>query len=360
MIKENAYNPNIAIHPGKTLEDTLEASGMKQVDLAQRAGLTAKTINEIINGKNPITAETAIKLSAVFGMSAAFWNNLQKNYDETVARLKAETCLDEELALFRKFTCYNELVKWGYVSVSANIRDKIVGLHKFFGVSSLAFINQTYAVAFRKSAQANLSPECLATWLRCGEIEAQKVETKLFDRNKLLDSISALRILTNELPEKFQGKLIEICRSCGVAVVFVPHFSKTYVNGATRWVSSDKALIQLSLRGGSDDRFWFTFFHELVHILKHGKKGQFVEFKDRDKINILEKEADEFASNILIPKSQYNQFKNTGDFSDPSIKAFAKSIGVSPSIVAGRIEHETNCWGKFSHLHNRLKFKDPV
>lgn len=156
----------------------------------------------------------------------------------------------------------------------------------------------------------------MATWLRCGEIKAREVETNPFDRNKLLGSIETLRALTNEPPEKFQAKLIEICRSCGVAVVFIPHFKNTYVSGATRWVNSDKALIQLNLRGRYDDIFWFTFFHELAHILAHGKKGQFVEFEKGNKISILEKEADEIAGNILISKSQHSQFKNAGDFSD--------------------------------------------
>src|SRR3989338_814107 len=107
------YNPNKATHPGITLQETLGSFGMSQVDLALRADLTPKTINEIIQGKNPITAETAIKLSNVFGTSANFWNNLQRNYEADVVRIESEKNLtDESQHLTRFLICYSELVKY--------------------------------------------------------------------------------------------------------------------------------------------------------------------------------------------------------------------------------------------------------
>src|ERR1700690_2064677 len=106
---DNKYKPDIALHPGKTLEEILEAENMSQVELANRTGLTTKTINEIIQGKSPITTETALKLSTIFGMSPTFWNNLQKNYEETVTRLKSEEDLKQEIPLLKKYTCYREL-----------------------------------------------------------------------------------------------------------------------------------------------------------------------------------------------------------------------------------------------------------
>ena len=59
------YIPPIAIHPGETLLEFLEGEDMTQVQLANRTGLTTKTINEIIKGKNPVSHETALKLSIV-------------------------------------------------------------------------------------------------------------------------------------------------------------------------------------------------------------------------------------------------------------------------------------------------------
>ncbi len=64
------FVPAIAVHPGKTLYEILDERRMTQAEHSKRSGLTTKTINEIVQGKNPITPETAIKFSAVFGMSA--------------------------------------------------------------------------------------------------------------------------------------------------------------------------------------------------------------------------------------------------------------------------------------------------
>ena len=69
------YAPQDRTPPGDTLAETLEALGMTQIDLADRVGLSRKTINQIIQGVAPITAETAVKLETALGTPAAFWLN---------------------------------------------------------------------------------------------------------------------------------------------------------------------------------------------------------------------------------------------------------------------------------------------
>ena len=351
---ETIFNPNVAIHPGKTLQDTLDAIGMSQTELAGRTGLTPKTINEIAQGKSSVTPETAIRLSAVFGMSVSFWNNLQRNYQETLTRLEVEKKLSHELVNLKKFSCYVELARWGYVKKSNDAREKIMNLLNFFGVSSLDLVPKIQAVAFRKSNQKNLSHESLAAWLRCGELEAQKIQTKEFDKNKLVNSLEELRRLTMQHPKIFEPKMEEICALFGVAVVFVPYFRNTSVNGATRWVN-DKAIVQLSLRGSYSDIFWFTFFHELAHVFKHGKTDQFVEFENGKHLDLIEKEkeADEFATNTLIPKNEYASFLQREEFSHESVISFANAINISQCIVAGRLAHDYSDWKQWARLRNR-------
>ena len=361
-MSENTYRPNIAIHPGETLGSTISTLKMTQADLAERTGLTTKTINEIIQGKNPITPESAMKLSAVFGTSATFWNNLQRNYEEALVRIQTEKEIEEELCLLSNFQCYSELARWEYVEKTRDPKRKIVNLQNFFGISSLKLVPKVHAIAFRQTEHTKVAKESLAAWLRCGEIEAKKQKLSEYDEDKLYNSINKLRSLTMRLPEEFSKELTEICSSFGIAVAFVPYFKKTYVNGATKWLNADNALIQLSLRGRYDDIFWFTFFHELGHILKHGKKEQFVEF-DYENKNISkdkEEEANEFACNTLIPKGEYSEFIRQNDFSIDSIKAFAERLVISPSIVAGRLSHDKGDWKQWSNLRKRLKFEEKV
>ena len=86
--KTDAY-PDIAIPPGEYLSEEIEARGFTQKELAARMGRPVNTINEIINGKKAITAETALHLeSAMEEIPARFWLNLETDYQLTKALIK--------------------------------------------------------------------------------------------------------------------------------------------------------------------------------------------------------------------------------------------------------------------------------
>lgn len=97
--------------------------------------------------------------------------------------------------------------------------------------------------------------------------------------------------------------------------------------GATRWLHSTKALIQLSLRGKTDDQLWFTFFHKAAHVLKHGKRAVFVEGGGptagaRDP---REAEADAFACDLLIPRAEWERFCARADFGLAAMRQFLRN-----------------------------------
>ena len=82
MSYKRSFFPNILIHPWISLKDILEAEDMTQKDLFLRTEISEKHISNIIQGKANITPDTALKLEKVFWISAEYWNNLQKAYDE--------------------------------------------------------------------------------------------------------------------------------------------------------------------------------------------------------------------------------------------------------------------------------------
>jgi addiction module HigA family antidote len=83
--KTSAY-PDVAVPPGEYLAEEIEARGISQKELAKRMGRPANTINEIINGKKAITAETALQLETVMPeIPARFWLNLETDYQLTKA-----------------------------------------------------------------------------------------------------------------------------------------------------------------------------------------------------------------------------------------------------------------------------------
>jgi addiction module HigA family antidote len=76
----------LPIHPGGfLLEDFLEPLGLSQNQVALAIGVSPRRINEICLGKRRITGETALRLSAYFGVSAELWLGLQMDYDLDIA-----------------------------------------------------------------------------------------------------------------------------------------------------------------------------------------------------------------------------------------------------------------------------------
>jgi len=123
-------------------------------------------------------------------------------------------------------------------------------------------------------------------------------------------------------------------------VVFIPALPKTRASGVTRWLSPEKALIQLSLRYKTDDHLWFSFFHEAGHILKHGKREIFIDGDDIGMDEIKEDEANRFASDFLIPRKNYSQLIENKIFTKATIQRFAEEIKIAPGIVVGRLQHD--------------------
>ena len=90
------------IHPGEILfEDFLKPMQISQHHLAQAISVTPpRHINEIVQGKREITADTALRLGRFFGMEAQFWMNLQTRYElETTLEALADR-LDQEVQMY--------------------------------------------------------------------------------------------------------------------------------------------------------------------------------------------------------------------------------------------------------------------
>lgn len=351
----NQFDPNYVIHPGEILEETLEARGIKKAEFAKRCGLSAKTISQIINGKAPVSPEIAIQFKRVLGISAAIWNNLEAFYRLHTTQMTTRKKLERQVSWANKFP-KAELIRRGIIKEPDSTVDAVEKLLNFFAVGSIEAWEEWFkkmSVVYRRSPSFKSAPEAVATWLRLGELYSESIDTYPFSKVEFNAVLKKIRRLTFEPPDVFNPKMKELCRNAGVALVFVPEFPKTHLSGATRWLNKDKALIMLSLRHKSDDHLWFSFFHEAAHVLIHGKRNVYLDEKNMVS-NDDEKEADVFASNILIPEQEYAAFTAQGRFSREDIKAFANKIRIAPGIIVGRLQHDKHIpytW------HNGLKRK---
>lgn len=352
------YKPKKAIHPGRTLQNNLEYYGLSQKWLAEHTGLSEKHISEIINGEAMITSETAVKLAHVFGGSPEFWTNLDANYRTAKALIAQEKLAEGELPYLEQIP-YNEMAKAGWVEPTRNALERVINLYGFFGVSTLKSIPTTQVAAFRKAASRDVDEYAMAAWLRYGEKQAlSRADIPDYDRDLLRNSLSRIKEIIYEFPRDFFQQITDVLAECGVVLVAVKYLPRTYVNGAARWVGRHP-VIQLSDRGKNDDRVWFTLFHEIGHIILHGKKEQFLSL-DNNEENRQELEADEFATEALLSSAVFDGFvTNTSVYTEELIREFSNRERVSPSIVVGRLEHFGYIkWGEFRQMHHKLHVID--
>ena len=135
MADKPTFAPDYISHPGETLEDVLDERSMKQSELAERTGLSRKTVNEIIQGKAPITPETALHLERVLSIPARFWNVREQQYQEARARLKERQELENCQEWLERFPVA-AMEKLGWISGHKDGVDQLSELLLFFGVAS--------------------------------------------------------------------------------------------------------------------------------------------------------------------------------------------------------------------------------
>lgn len=349
--------PDYAVVPGETVLETISALGITQAELAERTGRPRKTINEIIRGKAAITPETALQFEKVFGVPASFWNTLEQQYRAAVARAAEREHLETQLDWLETIPV-KKMIKKGWLPAFQEPVKQLEAVLSFYGVASVEAWRDVWedlrtAASYRRAEAFETDFATVTAWLRKGEIEARAIQTKPFDAQGFRAALDQIRELTLDASTAFVPKLIQLCAETGVAVCLVPELPKLRVCGATRWLAPEKALVQLSLRYKTNDQLWFTFFHEAGHILLHGKRAVFVEEVNgatkgiagsaepkRRRLKDEEREANQFAQDLLIPPADYKRFIAAEDFSRRAIRAFASAIGVHPAIVLGRLQRD--------------------
>ncbi|MCY4572307.1 MAG: HigA family addiction module antitoxin [Gemmatimonadetes bacterium] len=337
------FSPDYATPPGWTLEEKLEELSMSQAELARRTGLSTKHINQIVRGKVPITTEVAWRLERATGVPDRLWNNLESRYQEHQARLAEEADLAEQVDLLELLPIAS-MVKLGILTKRADRVARLREAFAFLGVSDRPAWNATldnYRVAFRKSQAHDSNDGAIAVWLRMGELAASHIDCAPWSPDRFREALIAVRALTRETdPAVWHPALVAECAAAGVCVVVTHEIEGARTHGATRWLRSGRPLIQLSLRFRWSDIFWFTFFHEAKHVLDGSKRAIYIEQPNGDGEDRSEEErqADEFASNFLIPKQRTRVLRTIGSLDD--VELFAADLGIHPGIVVGRLQHE--------------------
>lgn len=338
----------IATPPGATIKEQLTDRGMSQKEFAERMDMSEKHISKLINGEVQLTPDVAVRLEMVLGVPAQFWSKLEAIYREKCIKADAENQMDEDIELAKKFP-YKEMAKQGWVPETGNVKERVINLRKFFEVVKLTLVKSTSrpCIACRRLSESEKADFALLAWAQKAKLDARNSKTDAINLNKLSSVLHDIREMTQLDPTVFCPKLSSLLASCGIALVFLPHIGGSFLHGAT-FCDKNKIVVGLTVRGKDADKFWFSLFHELAHIL-YGHIAQTNGTTDED-----EKAADDFARDTLIPKEAFEAYISHQTINRESILRFAKSISVDPGIVVGRLQKE-NCI-EYS-WHNDLKTK---
>ena len=284
--------------PGMELAEKLEEMGLDANDLAARMGYTPKAVNDILQANCRITPDSAIVLEMVTEIPAIYWLRRQMSYDEFISRERIKASLSDQSLWKKSFP--SEVVVREWVRYDKGDEKSLIPLLKFFAVASPQAWDRYYKdarlkVAFRISLAEVKDPYATSAWIRRGEIlsdrDPMEKQEQIPVRKRLkaaLPEIIAFAAANKALPKRAKKityttpeadvvdecmtGLQDLCRKIGIRVLFVQNFKSAPIHGMYRWYK-DVPLIQLHDRFEKRATMWFTFFHELAHVLYHGKKG---------------------------------------------------------------------------------------
>jgi HTH-type transcriptional regulator/antitoxin HigA len=367
------FEPDYAVAPGDFLEAVLRRLDLSQSELADRTGLSTKYINQLVNKKATLSPETAVRLETVTGVAVEIWARLEAEFRAAEARADRAERMGDWIPWVKQFNLA-ELRDRGIVTTT-DPRQAADELLRFFAISTPEGWDRVWQPSltrFRRSP--SFVPEVAPTtiWLRIGQRKAVHVSTKPYSAQRLTQLLPTIRRLTRKSPSEGLAELPQICSDAGLAVVYAAELKGCRASGATWWAKPDKAVILLSNRGKREDRLWFSFFHEVGHLLKHAKRDTYIDqsgpdsedppwsevppssgfIDDGSRDSVLEREADEFASSTLIPGEAILGLHRAQSRSD--IELLALDLDISPGVVAGRWQFETGDFSKFNQLRRPL------
>lgn len=344
------FAPDWVSPPGESIIDISEERGWTQSELAQRLGYTEKHVSLLINGKVALSVDAASRLERVVGGTVAFWLSREANYQNHKARLEAAEKHSSWVSWLDELPV-KDLMNSGFIQkkrlVEKNKPSVVESCLRFFGVASPDEWRSYYAgmqVAFRKSKAEQSDVGAISSWLRLGEQYAERIEVPKYNKARFEKALDEIRTFTCQPPEEFESKMRGLLSGAGVTFILVPAIPRAHVSGVARWLGPTRPLIQLSLYGKTNDKFWFTFFHEAAHILLHSgtreeKKSIFLDDPNSSHSDSPEEhEANAWAANWLIPSELAGRLASLN--TKAGVEAFAQEIGMHPGIVVGRLQHD--------------------
>jgi len=327
------FSPDWASPPGSTIADALNERGTPLSRALTALRITETEFTELVRGDRAIDADLAERISRLVGGGADFWLAREERYREGLAT---------ERNIWLSQLPLTDMVRMGWIRAGSTDDERVRHCLSFFGVREISEWRRKYGgrkelVRFRASARLPMRFGSIAAWLRKGELLAAQIKCEKWDPPRLASLLPEMRSLSkHKEPLRFLPRLSDLCSTSGIVLTVLRAPAGCPVSGMATFLSEDRAWVQLSFRYLSDDQFWFTFFHEIGHLLLHPNRS-FLEGIEAETTR-EEREANQFSADLLVPPPRRPEMLEAAtDYR--KIVRFAMSLGISPGIVVGQLQH---------------------
>ena len=353
--RSNRLVPARAIHPGEILREELQERGIKQKDFAQSIGVQATHLNEFIKGKRNLNEDLAMKLESQLGIPYKTWMNLHNGYMYECKALD-EKRTEEQYALQFEDACANIFniqalyKRLGLMMLSCSERVKRLKELFSFDLLSSNELRMQVAGMYKHSEKVQMDEKNMLTWLILNKLEISRIQQ--LDNYRKENAMKAAEDIARMANERtLTTESIKDCLNrYGISYIKVDKLDKTPIDAYSTF-SGDMPVITVTYRYNDMDKLAFDILHELCHIDRHFSEGNkaFISIEGVEYSNDpREKEANEFARQMLIPDDTWETILKVGCTSlSPykivkTIATEAERCGISPSIAISRYKHDTN------------------
>ncbi|SIN69428.1 HTH-type transcriptional regulator / antitoxin HigA [Singulisphaera sp. GP187] len=373
---EDAHGTGYAPPPGDLIREELKKRGWTQLDLAQVLDQPAPRVNQIIQGKQTISPETAIALSKAFDISAQEWITREFAYRryltlQEIERLQGDSKHYQNSPVQKRKKLYElapvkEMQRRGWIRADTDADATEASLRRYFGIESIDNEPPIHGNMRKSAPSVPASPAQRAWAFRVRQLASAIPAASVgrYDESAIDDCIRDLRKLAAYSAEV--RKVPTALKAYGIRFVIVEGLSGAKVDGFATWLDDASPVIGLSLRYDRFDSFWFTLGHELSHI-KHRdispvdsdigtERDPSLEVKPP-----MERRADSEASSMFIPDDELKSFiLRVGPlYSTEKINQFANRIKMHPSIIIGQLKYRGEI-GYSAHNKSAVQVRDTL
>lgn len=361
---KTTLTPVRATHPGILIKDEIEATPeLNQRILAKELGVQPSFLNEIIKGKRPVTADIAILLEKILGITADYWMKFQSQYEIDRARVKQKNI--KKLRNIEIWSIIKEYVPVRYFKKHSYLVDEleedIKAINNIYDVETVdelvtSFSKDKFAY-YRRSEKLQLDDKNMFAWSSLAQYEAKKLKVNTFN----FDNLAQLRINLNHLFYENSNTIDRVhalMNQFGVKMLLIDKLEKTPIDGFSFW-SNKNPVIALTLRHNRIDNFAFTIMHEIGHIdlhLREDRNKRFMDLTKKQGVNECEKEADNYAQESLIPTNVWQDIlDNHIPLDDDKIISLGNKYKINPAILLGRVCYEMDYYAMKTVIDKKLK-----